>query len=317
MASLTSHLKNHQQLLKEIPPVAHLSPRVVRILAQNPGPYTLQGTCTYLVGNGPSRILIDAGDLGPSSLEYVSLLKKTLRDLGEDVRIGKILITHWHHDHLGGVKAVQEEFGPGIPVYKNMSEETATGMGEGAVDCYDMWPKESFLDLPHGTVIATQGATLRSVFTPGHANDHSAFVLEEENAMFSGDNILGEGTGVVSKLADYLKSLERMKEERPATIYPGHGREVETGATDLIQEYINHRRKRVEDVRRALEGAGEGAYLTLRQIVERVYGDVLPENLVPPAMFNSLQALQVLGEEVVESAEEGTKWRLAQNRTHL
>lgn len=73
-----------------------------------------------------------------------------------------------------------------------------------------------------GQIFETEGAKLRAFHCPGHTTDHMAFVLEEENAMFTGDNVLGHGTAVFEDLAVYLDSLSRMQEQFHGRAYPGH-----------------------------------------------------------------------------------------------
>ena len=187
MASLTAHLKGGKQMLPPLPAVERLSPLVWRLLGMNPGSFALTGTNTYLIGSGERRILLDTGEGRPA---YLDTLERGMREAGCSA-ISEIVVSHWHFDHLGGVPSVVARLGGAVPVRKFMPlEKEATFGGEGAVDPFDIWPRERFVPLADGERLASaEGATLRVMHTPGHANDHVALVLEEENAMFTGDNV--------------------------------------------------------------------------------------------------------------------------------
>ncbi|OMJ22092.1 Beta-lactamase-like protein 2-like protein [Smittium culicis] len=78
-----------------------LSNLIWQVNAHNPGPFTLMGTNTFIVGTGKHRVLIDTGDgMQPT---YFEELRSVLRDKMDDARICAILITHHHADHTGGI----------------------------------------------------------------------------------------------------------------------------------------------------------------------------------------------------------------------
>jgi hydrolase len=148
-----------------------------------------------------------------------------------DISISHVLLTHWHGDHTGGVADLLAH-DPTIVVYKNQ-------------------PNKGQQAIKNGQIFQTEGATLRAVLTPGHTTDHTCFVLEEENALFTGDNVLGHGYSVAECLGDYTTSLRFMAGLRCSVGYPGHG----TVIRDLPRKmatYITQRDSREQQVYAAL-----------------------------------------------------------------
>ena len=152
-----------------------------------------------------------------------------------------------------------------------------------------------------GQTFKTEGATLRAFHSPGHAVDHMALVLEEENAMFTGDNVLGHGTAVFEDLATYIDSLERMQHQFTGRGYPAHGAVLEDGRAK-IRDYISHRRKREDEILDVLkqkpqDGSESWSSMGVVKVVYKAY----PENLHAPAEGGVLQVLRKLeGEGRVE-----------------
>ena len=298
----------------KLPDVAQLSPIVSVALGQNPSMFTGPGTNTYLVGTGDKRILLDTG----SGLdEYMPFLEEAVATAGCK-QIEAIVLTHAHPDHIGGVNQVRAHFGSDIPVYK-MPWPTDAGLsGPGgdvspvAIENQDQLADGKLELIGDGDVVETEGATLRAMFTPGHAPDHLCYVLEEEQSMFSGDNILGIGTTVIpatsGDLGDYMDSLEKARAEAPAWIYPAHGPKIEPGVPK-IEEYLAHRRHREIQVLEAL-AAGDTDAMTM---VKRIYVGY-PENLHSAAaqsVTSHLKKLEREGRVRGHKGDEGTAlWEL-------
>src|SRR5258705_5779925 len=236
----------------KLPDIDVWSPRVTVALGQNPSMFTGPGTNTYLVGTGRQRILLDTGQGIPA---YLPVLAQALERAG--CAIQEIVLTHGHFDHIGGAAAVIERYGA-----LRVSKRPHAG--------FDKLFSGTIAPIGDGDVVRTEGATLRALHTPGHAEDHLCYVLEEERAIFSGDNVLGVGTTVIPSeggdLLDYMNSLERLRAEEPTAIYPAHGPVIREGRAK-IREYIDHRNQREQEILAALRA---GLNL-IPEIVARVY----------------------------------------------
>jgi glyoxylase-like metal-dependent hydrolase (beta-lactamase superfamily II) len=107
------------------------------------------------------------------------------------------------------------------------------------------------------------------VYTPGHTSDHAVFFLEEENTLFSGDCVLGEGSSVFECLHTYLNSLKILIDLKPNLIYPGHGKVIED-PNAKITEYIEHRLKREAQIVDALKELKQATPMDLTNAIYKV-----------------------------------------------
>ena len=245
--------------LVPLPAIARLSPRVCCVLGLNPSAFTLQGTNTYLVGTGASRILIDTG---AGVAGYLPSLLSCMQQAGCD-SLSCILCTHWHHDHTGGLHDIALHFSPPPPVYKHLTH--MRGAAPPGLTLRPLSPSSSF---------TVEGASLSCLATPGHTADHCSFLLQEEHALFIGDAVLGQGSSVFRQLYDYTRSLQAVQQLAPLRLYCGHGPLVDEVQAKL-SEYLQHRQQREQQLLQALQ-ADSARPCSALQLVLRVYPPLSP-----------------------------------------
>lgn len=242
-----------------------MSEQIRRVLAPNPGPFTLEGTNTWVIGREQS-IVVDPGPDDPGHILAV---------LDEAEPLGAIVLTHRHEDHAPGAGRLAHA--SGAPVFAFRPEG-----GESR--------------LVDGELVEAGDLRLRAFHTPGHSADHLCFVLEAEGAVFSGDTVLGRGTSVVDPpdgdMAAYVRSLRRLRDLEPSVVYPGHGSPILT-PVGRLDYYIRHREKREEQVLAALEAGKRSP----AEMVPGIYEGEVGEEMFPVAARSVLAHLIKLERE--------------------
>ena len=261
-----------------------VSPLIRRVIANNPGPFTYTGTGTYIVGRGQVAVI----DPGPDMADHLQAILAATA--GETV--SHIVITHHHLDHSPLARALAAR--TGAPVY---------GCAVAGPIIADAIPLEAGHDaftpdisVCGGAVIQGQGWTLEAIPTPGHTSNHICYALLEENALFSGDHIMGWSTTVITPpdgdMGDYLASLALIRARNFDTLWPTHGAPIRATGP-FIDAYIEHRRAREREILARL-AVGE---TRIKVMVPTIYAAVDPR--LYPAAAHSVLA------QVVELVKSG------------
>ena len=217
--------------------VDRVSPLIRRVIADNPGPFTFTGTGTYIVGRSEPGAGVTVIDPGPPDPDHLAALLRAV----EGQTVSHVLVTHTHRDHAPLARPFAEAVGAPVlaarPPVRTI--HVSGGLDE---DDDDSFAPDVILE--GGETLAGDGWTMEALSTPGHASNHMAFVLRDENALFSGDHVMGWSTTVVAPpdgdMAAYMASLEAVIERRFTTIWPTHGAPV-TDPGPFLEAYRAHR----------------------------------------------------------------------------
>ena len=236
---------------------------VAHLRAANPGPFSLTGTNTWIVGRDPCWIV----DPGPALDDHLEAITAEAAARGGAEGIA---LTHDHADHAEGVEPLRTRLGADLVV--------------GAMRFPADVPVADGDRLGPFSVVAT----------PGHAEDHVAF-LTDGGVLFTGDAVLGEGSVFVAPgpgaLRGYLDALRSLRARPLTLICPGHGPLVEDPHAKL-DAYVAHRLAREASLLDALDRG----LRAVDHLLDDVWADA-PENLRVAAMVTLAAHLEKLDEE--------------------
>lgn len=259
--------------------IEDVAPGIRRVMCNNPGPFTLYGTATFILGQGRVAVV----DPGPDDPAHIEAILKGLT--GETV--SHILITHTHIDHSPGARLLKEKTGAetwGFGPHGFGRLKTGDAPAEGGD--MDFVPDHRLAD---GEVVSGRGWDAEAVHTPGHASNHLCFALKGTDILLSGDMVMGWSTTVVSPpdgdMADYMASLKKIEARGEVHYIPTHGPPV-PDARPLVKALYAHRQEREQQILAAL-GAG---HRTIPSMVPVIYADVDPK-LHGPAGRSTLAAM--------------------------
>ena len=277
------------EIVPDVP--VRLSPRVIRVSADNGSVMTGPGTNTYIVAGANNEWAVI--DPGPLDAQHV----RAVLDAAPGP-IRWIFATHTHPDHSPATVMLKER--TGARVYGRIADHAE-------------WQDETFVP-DHalaGGERFTLGAdsTLRAIHTPGHASNHICYLLEEEKTLFTGDHVMQLSTVVINPpdgdMAAYVASLRELLAADLEWLAPGHGflMAQPRRAFEWIIEHRLKREAKVVDTLRDLGPAPAEALLAL------VYDDV-PQRMHAMAM-RSLKAHLFKLRDEARALEQGERWALA------
>ena len=170
------------------------------MIAENPGPFTYLGTGVYIIGNGEVAVI----DPGPPIDAHFEALKRrwpASASRTSSRRTRTWTIRRWRIRWRSGRGARSMALPDPVGARGSVSLEEDGEAG--------FMPDVLVND---GDVFTGPGWTLEAITTPGHMSNHVCYALKEENALFSGDHIMGWSTTVISppdgNMGDYYRSLD-------------------------------------------------------------------------------------------------------------
>lgn len=254
-----------------------LSPRVRRIVAPNPGPFTYTGTGVYIIGHGDVAVI----DPGPVDEAHIEALDRAL----EGERVTHVFVTHHHLDHSPLAHPLAKKHG--CKVYGYGPQAIAPAGGEVRLEAGDDVGFRPDVEISDDEIFDGGNWRVQALHTPGHTSNHVCYALLDENILFCGDHVMAWSTSVISppdgSMGDYLAQLRRIRDRKYDRLWPTHGPAVEEPES-FIQAYIDHRMEREHQILEQIEAG----HSNVRDMVGVIYAKI--DKRLHPAAAHSVLA---------------------------
>lgn len=191
-------------------------------------PVGMNQTNCYIVGCQDTRrgVVIDPGGQGGRIVRQIER---------SDLKIGYVLLTHAHFDHIGGVAHVVDATRAKLAIHPN---ERPLLEAKGGASMWGLTVEASpppDVDLSEGQMIRVGTLSLEVLFTPGHSPGGVTFYEADEGAAFDGDVLFSNGIGRTDLPGGDRETLKRSIKEvlfvlpEDTVVYPGHGPKTTIG----------------------------------------------------------------------------------------
>ncbi len=261
---------------------AEIMPGVRRVIAQNPSPFTLYGTGTYILGTGKVAVI----DPGPADEAHIQAIVDAL----EGETVSHVLVTHTHMDHSPGCRLLKAHYD--APTYAYGPH--GAGKLEQGVPVEEGGDMEFEPDelIRNGDVLEGGDWSVECVYTPGHTSNHMCFQLREQKALFTGDHVMGWSTSIISPpdgdMESYIASLNLLLDRDDEVYWPTHGPAIEDPKAH-VQAFIAHRQEREEQILKCID---DGVHIIV-EMVPLMYVDT-PEFMYAAAARSVFAAVEYM-----------------------
>lgn len=254
-----------------------VGPGVYRAAVPLPAP--LGSANSYLLFDAGEAVLVDTAWVRGGDWRHIPVL---LDRAGVDAhRMGAVIATHSHVDHLGHAPSVQGAWETPVLIHP-LEATTSAWAGDESRDEFERWlashgvppgylagsiaslnavhrPLVDQLPLYDMATIAVGATTWQAVHTPGHSPGHLCLFREADRMLISGDHLLEHVSPNVSAfpfqpvdpLGGYLRALGRVADLRPSLVLPGHG-EPFTDVDGVVASQEAHHAQRLAEALAAL-----------------------------------------------------------------